>query len=455
MSPAAPVPVPVTAVGRPIALFYRVRLMLTQMLTVPLTAFCLLGLPPRPGAIVVAILILALWTAELRLSVHSPITAASALMVLSLAIVQHAWDLDANAIYVPAIFFTVLFLVGGLCLLRRRPASMYYSDGVGTPALHWWGSSIWVALYAAGAVIGLLLPWRPDAFWLPALVVMAGVAITLWLQFVDLGPAHRRARRHQIGALRIEEIEPAQAALVPFYTHYVREAAHSLKQGQQARRVSFDELLRLKMQSDAPSWPRTRFFAAYDGALMIGTISCTRRTSHAPLGVESSVTQPLRLQALAPYGAAMQVARFTIHPAYRQRQDVFRGLLGAVIEYALEQDIALVVTQAYPNVQPVYSKIGFIRLSEGVVQVKDTGAAVVLMAFNLARRVVCERNDSNGASQLVGTLNAYLSERYFKRQSLRSLLGFKSLWTLTDAALADLCRRQPARDTRQEFQHES
>lgn len=425
--------------AQPVALFYRVRLMLAQMMSALLTTFLLLGLPPKPGSLAVALLLCGLRVAESRQSVRSPLTLAGALMGLALVVLNHAVDLGADAIHVPAIFFGVLFLVGGSCLLRGHPASMYYSEGIGTPALHWRTSCAWVAVYGSACLTSLLLPWRPDLFWLLPSLTLVGVASTLWLQLVDMGPAHRRARHSQTGALRIEEIEANREALLPFYEHYVREAAHSIKQGRKPGPSALDDQRRRMLDADTACWPHTRFFAAYDGQDMIGTISCMRRVAGAALGIESTVSRPASLHQAAAFGKVMQVARFSIRPSHRQRQDVFRGLLGAVIEYALEQDVALLVAQAYPSVYPVYAKIGFIRLSEELDHAKDTGAPLFAMAFNLARRVVCGHGDEPGAFRLDAALSPYLSERYFKRQSLRSIFRSRPVWALADADLVQLC----------------
>ncbi len=364
-------------------------------------------------------------------------------------------DVGAYGIYVPAAYFGLLFAVGAACMLRGHPASLYYSGGYGCMPLHWRTSGAWVLVAAAGLTAGLLLPLRPGLFWLLPALSVAGVLATLWLQLVNMGVARRRQQGFCFGGFRFEEVPPLREALVPFYSHYVREATHSLKQGRNARSVSFQELLQLKMDSDASSWPRIRFFVAREGEEIVGTISCTMKTGGVPLGVESAVDAPISLAHLEAYGRVMQVARFTINARYRFRQEVFRGLLRSVIEYALENDVAFLVTQAYESVGPIYSKIGFCKIRQQVVHVNDTGAPVVLMAFNLAKRVVCDSVQTDASFRLEGALSPYLSERYFKRQSLRSLFVSRPAWAIPDDALPQLCLGMPACEPTERLQHGS
>lgn len=442
-----------TAMNQPVALYYRVRMMLAQMVVVLLAMGSVFLLPLHVGAMVLTALYGALLVAERRLSIRSPLTLATFLLSAVVLALELVVDVGAWGIYVPAAYFGVLFVIGAACLLRGHPASLYYSGGRGSMPLHWRTSGAWVLIAAAGLTAGLLLPLRPGLFWLLPALSLAGVLLTLWLQLVNLGVAPRRQRSFCFGGFRFEEVPSRRDALVPFYSHYVREATHSLKQGRTARHVSFQQLLQLKMDSDASSWPRIRFFVAREGEEIVGTISCTMKTDGVPLGVESAVDAPISLAQLQAYGRVMQVARFTINPRYRLRPEVFRGLLRSVIEYALENDVAFLVTQAYESVGPIYSKIGFRKIRQQVVHVNDTGAPVVLMAFNLAKRVVCDSDDAGAGFRLEGALSPYLSERYFKRQSLRSLFVSRPGWAIPDDELPQVCLGTPSCEPRERLQH--
>jgi hypothetical protein len=391
--------------------------------------------------------------AERRLSIRSPLTLGTFLLSVFVLVLNQVVELNEYGIYVSAAYFGMLFLIGAVCLLRRHPASLYYSNGYGSLSLHWKTSGAWVLIYAASFSVSLALPLWPGLFWLLPLLSLVGVLLTLWLQLVNMGGSSRRQQSFNFSGFRFEEVPSRKETLQPFYAHYVREATHSLKQGETARRVSFQELLQLKMESDAPSWPRLRFFAAYEGQEIIGTISCIMKTGAVRLGVESAVSDPISLDKLQAYGRVIQVARFTITAKYRFRPEVFRGLLRSVIEYAFENDAAFLVTQAYQSSSAIYSKIGFHKLKEQVVHVNDTGAPVLLMAFNLAKRVVCDSEETDASFRLEGVLSPYLSERYFKRQSLRSLFVSKRPWSIPDGALPELCLSTPTIDLRGSLQH--
>lgn len=425
-----------TETTQPVDLFYRMRMMLAQMVMVVVATFIMLLLPVQQSSVAMAALYATVLVVERRLGIRSPLTLGLVILSVALALLGVLVDLDAYGIHVPAAFFAMMFAVGAACLVQGHPASLYYSGRVGAPALHWKTSASWVLIYLAALVVSLLLPLRPGLFWLLPVLTLGGAAWTLWLQ---LGTAGQRPRAFSMGGFRFEELPPRHDALAPFYAHFVREAMHSLKQGREARGLSFDELVALKMAADAPSWPGVRFFAAYEGADIIGTISCMVKAGGALVGMESGVSDPVSLEPLRRYGRVMEVGRFSIAARHRFRPEVFRGLLRCVVETAFEHDAAFLVAQAYPSVVGIYSKIGFHKISEQVVRQSGTGAPVLLMVFNLAKKAVCDPELATDGRAADAPAALRLSERYFKRQSLRAMFSARPAWALGEAALARLC----------------
>ncbi|WP_310452586.1 GNAT family N-acetyltransferase [Sulfuritalea sp.] len=441
-----------TDANQPVVLFYRVRMMLAQMLVVLLATLSIFLLPLPHGYIVLTLVYGALLLAERRLSIRSPLTVGAFLLSAFVLVLNQLVEWNAYGIYVPVAYFGLLFMIGAACLLRRHPASLYYSDGYGSLALHWKTSGAWVLIYAAGLAVSLLLTLQPGLFWLLLVLPVAGVLLTLWLQLVDSGPASRRSQSFSLGSFRFEEVPPHRETLGPFYTHLMREEKPNLIQGKGVDMLSFEQQLQLRFESDAPCWSSSRFFVAYEGKEIIGTISCRMKTVSARLGVESA-SDLVSVDRLGEYGGVMEVGRFSIGERYRLRQDVIQGLLRSVIEYAFENDAAFLVTQALQPSIPIYTKIGFQKISERLGLLQGTRTPVLLMVFNLAKRAVCDLEDARANFRLVGALSPYLGERYFKRQSLRSIFASKRAWCIPDSALPQLCLSTLTTDSRGAPQH--
>lgn len=428
--------------------FYRVRMMMAQMIVVVLATFTIFSAPLSYGAAALTAIYGALLLAERRMSIRSPLTAGTLLLSVVVLLANWLTDLGAYSIYISAAYYGLLLLIGTVSLIRRHPMSLYYSDGYGSLDLHWKTSVLWVLIYAIGFVLSLLIPSYTDLFWLLPVLPVVGVLETLWLQLVDMGPRWRRAAQFSMGSIRVEEVASNREQLAPFYVHFVREAAHSLKQGREVRKLSFDQLLQLKMECDSPSWNKTKFFVAIEGDEIVGTISCILKTADAQLGVEAGISEPLNLEPLAKHGKIIEVGRFSISDRHRFRQELVQGLLRAVVEYAFEKDAAFLVAQAYPNVVPIYSKIGFQKISDRVVHQKGTGSPVMLLVFNLAKRAICELEEPQTTSRLETVLSPYLGERFFKRQSLLSIFNRRRPWSISSEQLTQLCLTTSVNDLR-------
>lgn len=430
--------------SQPVVAFHRVRLMVAQMLVVVFATGSIFFVPMPYGATLMALLYGALLYAERTLSVRSPLTIGVFALSLLVWLAQILVDPGAYGLYTATLYYGLLFAIGAVCLAWGQPLSRFYSGGLGLPALHWMTSVFWVLLYAAGLTLSLLIPRYPSLFIWLVVLPLAGVLVTLWLQLVDMGPRYRRCTAFHVGGFDFSQLKPNREALQPFYEHFVREASHSLKQGKDVRGLSFEQVLELKMASDTAGWADTLFFVARDGEAVIGTISCTLRTADAQLGVEAGIREPLYLDALERHGRILEVGRFSINAKYRMRKELVQGLLRAVVEYAFEQDVPFLIAQAYPGVVPIYTKIGFELISDKVVEQTGTGAPVMLLVFNLARRAICEEKPAQVGASAEVNMSPYLEERFFKRQSLFSLFNGKQPWAVSNAQLTELCLTVPS-----------
>lgn len=432
-----------TEAGKPVPTFYSVRVMMAQMLVVMLVAFSMFWLPLSESSVLLVVLYGVLLLAERRMSIRSPQTLGIFLLSTSLLLLERTVGLGVYEIYMPAAYFGMLFLIGMVCMVRGHPLSLYYSYGNGLLPLHWWTSGVWVSIYAVGLTVGLLLPLNPGLFLLVPALPVAGAVLTLWLQLVSMGPLWRRPKTMHLGAFRFEEVPPHPAALKPFYTHFVREATHTMRQAEEMQGLSLEQMVEAKMQSDAPVWPGTRFFAAYEGEEMVGTVSCGLKSSKVALGVETTVHDPLSLDQLQQYGGIVEIGRFSICSRHRLQRELIQGLFRCSIEFALERDIAFLVIQAFPPVVSIYSKIGFQKISGEMIRQRGVGTRVMLMVYNLAKVAVCGLQDAREDFRR-DTTKSYFGERYFKRQSLLSLFRSKPAWAIPDNALSQLCRSESA-----------
>ena len=423
--------------------YFRAQLLLVQMATVAVATLTMYLLPFFLGTGLLTALYGAIVWLEHRRGVYSPISLALLLLSATLLLNHGTLEQSGYAIYAPVMFFGVLFVVGGALLLLRRPATTFHGGKFGLSALHWRTSALWVGIYAICAGMSWVVAGHhPELFWMPPLLAIGGVALTLRLQLVDMGAAWRRPRSFTRGEFSFHQVPSDREHLLPFYRHFVREAMPAVRLGVGPRDESFERVLDIKMANDEPGWPGVAFFMAYRGETVVGTISCVADRSGRDLPFEKEHSSPISLTRLRDYGRVVEVGRFSIAKDHRCGQDVIQGLFRCATEYALEHDAAFLVAQSYQAALPIYRKIGFTALSDQVVHQNGIGVGVVLAAFNLARRAICEVDAQQLAERMRGNMNAYLAERYVKRQALRGVFRQAQAWRLSDADLLDLVDRQ-------------
>jgi hypothetical protein len=415
----------------PIKAYARVRMMLVQMGMVVLTMFVMLLIPMPYSLALLSLLYWAVVALERRMGVISPISHALLLACLVLFLAHVSFETESWEPYVPGILFSVLALVGGVCLLRRCPATLCYGGQHGALALHWRTSSLWFGIYCLGMFFSGLIVHHPQFFWILPLLPLTGVCCTLWLQLVDMGRAWRRPTQFSLGSFTFTQLQPVQGELQPFYEHFIREALPSIRQGIRPGDDTFESLVKLKIECDQPTWGETLFFTAVAEGEVIGTISCMLKTDTNSLGFETGHTHLLKLDSLRSFGKVIEVGRFSISPKHRFGQDVIQGLLRCAVEYAFETDAAFLVSQSYLTACPIYQKIGFIKVNEQISHQKVLGVAIYPMVFNLARRVICESH-AEVTNRLSNVLSPYRGERYFKRLSITSLFRRTPVWALDD-----------------------
>jgi hypothetical protein len=410
--------------------FFRVRLLFAQMAAIVPATLAMYLLPLPFGCALLTLLYALIVALELRHGVHSPISLTLLAVNAALFLFGERLAAAGYEALVPALLFGALLAVSGTLFLANRPATSFYGVKAGFMDLHRRTSACWLAVYAAATLGALAAARDPGLFWLVPAAVTAGVAATLWLQVVDMGRAWRAPDDFELGNYRFVRLANSRDSLLPFYRHFLREALPSLRAGTPPQGESQDALLNRAVQLYESGWSTASFFAAYHGDEVVGTIYC-RSDRSGPLSFEAAYPPPFGFGRLRRYGSIVDVNFFSISKQHRFGHDLIQGLLRCALEYAMEHDAAFLITQAYQSALPVYQKIGFFPLAAESVQTR-LGASARLIGFNLARRSICENGALDITGKLEGILTPYVAERYFKRQTLKSMLTRRQAWRLWD-----------------------
>lgn len=423
---------------RPSLSFYRVRLLFLQLLAMVLATAVMYLLPLSLSFYFLIFLYGCVVWCERRYQVWSPVSLSLLTLSIALCLGQGVLEEAGVEIYTPVILFGSLFLVGATLAVLGRPATSFYGGELGLPALHWKTSLLWVALYASAGLAGWMTARYPVFFWATPALLLAGAMLTLKWQLFDMGSAWRRPVSFHLGRYRFQQIANDSSQLAQFYQHFVREAMPAIKAGNGPKNLNLEQLVELKMAEDADGLKRTTFFLAFQDNKVVGTISCMTDGPSQALSFESGHSAPIDLQSIRGYGKVIEIGRFSISKEHRLGQDVIKGLMRCAIEFSLDKDASFLVTQSYPSVRSIYRKLGFQALDEKIVHQKAVGAAVQLLIFNLARRLICDDDFKTIAGNIQSILTPYLAERFFKRQAWRSLFLNKQAWQLSDVALSAL-----------------
>jgi len=417
--------------------FFRVRLLYLQLVAMVISTAAMYLLPLSLSSTFLISLYAAIVWIEYRHDVCSPISFTLLTMSIVLFFGHNFLERAGYEAYSPVILFGCLFLVGSTLLIIGRPATSFYGGKNSLRALHRKTSLLWDILYALAIIAGLATLRYPIWFWVIPGLMLAGALVTLRLQLFSMGSAWRRPGSFTLGSYRFDQIPKDRAHLLAFYKHWVLEVLPSIRAGVGPKKKSYDQFVDLKMAEDSGTWNRTTFFLAYHGDEVVGTICCVVDCSSMPLPVETGHSEPIDLQQVRGYGKVVEVSRFSISKDHRFGQDLIQGLLCCVVEFSFEMDAAFLIIQSHLSALPIYRKIGFHALSEKIVYQNAIGAAVQLLGFNLARRVICG-DKTQIIGKLQGILTPYLCERYLKRQAFRSLFRKKQAWRLSDEELSTL-----------------
>lgn len=424
------------AAAVPSQMYFRVRLMLSQMAVVLLVGGGLFFLPEPAGYATLLICYLGLAIGERRLGIVNPQTFA-VLALGVLVVVGLPWR-DRYGLHVPALFFGVMALVSLVAMLRGRPITMVYGAGEGRVSLHWMTSGLWLLIYLVGLVVSLVMFRNPGLILaLPALLVL-GVAGTLWLQLVSRIGTGRALQAADAGEFSYRELPHAPSQIEAFYTHYIRQvlAQTSGAKGRSGQKpaptltADIPALVTAEMAAEGDAiLYRQRYFVALEGNEIVGSVSSLPMERGQTL---TEIAHPLRLDALSRYGKVIRCDHFCIEPRHRNKPELIQRLLRAAVEGAFEADGCFLVTLAYASVVPIYAKIGFEPMLAAPAPSLRSGAPLMPMVFNLARSAICDvdqvRRFGYGRDGTMGA--AGLGERYFKRQVLRSLWQRTPAWAV-------------------------
>lgn len=355
---------------------------------------------------------------ERRHGITSPLSVA--LLGVYALLAGMSWmDVDFAGYAGVIVMSSMTVLVGGL-LAIGRPFSSFYSNGRGLPQVHRAVSWIWLGTYASAISATLLLIPHIAFLFVPIGILLIGAVLTLVANFWWCGPELRRREQHVVNDLEVIQIDHDSLRFEEFCTFYATAIFNDPRQsdGRKTRMQIADAVRAAELTLAQDSV----IFACLHKGAIVGSIRCVldRPGRAFPTEVEGG----FRLDPLRRRGERlMAVGRLAIAPAMKMRPDVIEHLFGSFVDLALERDITFVLSAGFSHVLSIYRRVGFnhlfpasdprygVRMSHGFV------SHPVLLNF---RRMIFDRvGNDQPKTDLKGTANLYLAERWYKRALLR------------------------------------
>ena len=400
-----------------------VRLMLIS-LTVMMAAIVALYFTPLAVApLVAASLYAGLWAYERRVGVASPITRVMTVFYLLFALALH-WGDDPSwvAWFSPTVYWTLATLIFAL-LLAGRPFTALYAANAGFPPLHRATSLMWGGLHLAAGLAALLLIPGPGFLYVPLGLMALGAFVTLWLNFVSMGPARGRRSRFELEGYSFREAVSRED----------REAFHNVIA--EAYRADLQSALGPRRKIDTATIIREHraandkwegdflpFLAFADGRPVGGVgIFFDHKRRGLPIEGEAQID-------LSPWrraGAVAEVGRLGLLRRYRISPALLKGLFKCVVEAAAERRVHFIFNDSFKFQAAMYEKLGFKALRDKPYVSKAEhstgyGLEVLPMMMDLAGMVRMGA-PSGMAADVYGVLAPYVMERFFKHIVVREM----------------------------------
>ena len=399
-----------------------VRLMLASLAVMLAAIFTLYFAPLAVAPAIAAALYVGLWSRERRVGVFSPVTWVMTAFYVGFMFVGWYFEAPYQAAWFPLlVYWTLAALILSL-LLAKRPFTAFYTGDAGFPPLLRRVAAMWGGLHFLAGLAALLLVPHPAFIYVPVLLMVAGAAATLWLNFVSMGAAHERQPRFDLGDFSFREaIAPEDRKL--FYEVISEAYRADLQKALGARRkLGEEEIRREHRASDAPRENTFLPFLAFSGGRPVGGICIF--FDHREHGLPSEVESPLDLTPWRRAGSMAEVGRLGVLPRYRINPTLLKGLFKCVIEAAAERRVCFLYNDSFTFQVRIYEKIGFLPLRERAYRTPEAnstgyGLDILPMMLDLAGMVRMDVEKHTASDMMRDVLAPYVIERYFKYLVLR------------------------------------
>ena len=393
-----------------------VKLMLVSLGVMLTAIFTLYFAPLGVAPFVAASLYAGLWAYERHLGAASPITRIMTVFHLTCAFVAFGAEDPSWMIWIaPTVYWTLAALILSLLALNRPFTAMNAGD-IGFRPLHRLLSSTWGALHLAAGLAALVLVPSPAFLYVPLSLMVVGALVTIWLNFVSMGPAWERPAGFELEGYSFREAK-TDSERETFYD-VIAEAYRADLQSALGmhRKIDASEIAREHRASGGKWQDAFVPFLAYAGDRPVGGIGiffdCGRRG--LPIEGEAQID-------LGPWrrmGRVAEVGRLGVLRRHRLSPVLLKGLFKCVIDAAAERRVHFLFNDSFEFQARMYEKLGFkaFRDEPYVSRAEHStgyGLEVLPMMMDLAAIV---RGGTPGAiaTDLVGHLAPYVMERYFK-----------------------------------------
>ena len=400
-----------------------VTLMLVSLGVMPAAIFALYFAPLGVAPLAAATLYAGLWAYERRLGVASPITRVMTVFLLSFAFVVHLGDDPSWMAWMsPAVYWTLAALILAL-LAAGRPFTAIYTGDAGFRPLHVVLSLTWGTLHFMAGLGALILSPAPSFLYLPLSLMVLGVLVTAWLNFISMGPASGRRTRFDIDRYSFREAKSSRDREA--FHNVIAEAYRSDLQSAigPGRRLDTATIIREHRSSNRRWGDDFLPFLALVGERPVGGICIffDHREHGLPIEGEAHID-------LSPWrraGSVAEVGRLGVLRRYRLSPVLLKGLFKCAIEAAAERRIHFIFNDSFEFQAKMYGKLGFKAFgSEPYVSHTEgsTGYGLEVLPMMMDLAAIVRMDESSGiASDMDGVLAPYVMERFFKHLVLRDI----------------------------------
>lgn len=285
--------------------------------------------------------------------------------------------------------------------------------------LHYLISSMWMGAFMLSFLAAWLL--MPSLWYLivPFLICVTVSVSTLYLTFYDKSLITRRAKEFTLGDLTIKQLSyPSKE-----YDDYIDFFSHALAMEVYESDEKIESLRESLREVDTVVSAERIVFAAYHNDKLVGTIGVAFDGKGKPFPFEEDMD--LCADPMRKLGRIATTGRFGIAPEYRERPEVMTGLFKALLELALERDVAFVLAESFPARAMFYARLGFNSMyprsdPRYVVHHPVMGDHLVFLC-NISEFLFFHTMDDkiNRTFGFFDVINPLLIERYVKRMTIR------------------------------------